>query len=341
MTYDNTDSDADGVIDAPVNNGSVTTNELNSYVILDPDASDWGAAVEAALTEVPAGGTILVPPVEYDQTTEPLVDKSVTICSLTLPGSANAGDDPRILPQSDISVLKGAEGTQFRVAGLNASYGLVGSPTVPMIKARSTLQARDVGATVGPTATIELAQESTNDNLNHSYLENIHGSQLSGDVVKIENTSGGVRNVNACRVHVRKSFQNDGYAINQVNGVGNQLMAQEVEGSNHTGGIRMAGDNSEAYIGYAEGNINQGIVFDGKTSYGFIVHTGLSYANAFVDNDGTNRWDYPKSGITNNHARATVPSGVQEGDVYLDDGTNTSDGNPHYRYYDGAGWNDL
>lgn len=37
----------------------------------------------------------------------------------------------------------------------------------------------------------------------------------------------------------------------------------------------------------------------------------------------------------------TEPSNVQEGTVYLDDGTNREDTVPGFRYYDGSGWIDL
>lgn len=37
----------------------------------------------------------------------------------------------------------------------------------------------------------------------------------------------------------------------------------------------------------------------------------------------------------------STPSSPQEGRVYLDDGSNTSDGNPGFRYYNGNSWIDL
>lgn len=40
-------------------------------------------------------------------------------------------------------------------------------------------------------------------------------------------------------------------------------------------------------------------------------------------------------------AKSSVPASPNSGDVYLDDGTNTGDANPHFRYYDGTAWNDL
>jgi len=38
---------------------------------------------------------------------------------------------------------------------------------------------------------------------------------------------------------------------------------------------------------------------------------------------------------------STPPTSPQEGRVYLDDGTNTGDGNSGFRYYDGNAWMDL
>jgi len=40
-------------------------------------------------------------------------------------------------------------------------------------------------------------------------------------------------------------------------------------------------------------------------------------------------------------AQSSPPASPSAGDIYLDDGTNTADGNPHLRYYDGAAWHDL
>jgi len=40
-------------------------------------------------------------------------------------------------------------------------------------------------------------------------------------------------------------------------------------------------------------------------------------------------------------ATATEPATPIAGWVYLDDGTNTADGKPHLRHYDGTAWNQL
>jgi len=67
------------------------------------------------------------------------------------------------------------------------------------------------------------------------------------------------------------------------------------------------------------------------------------------------RWNVGLSSVSNNasnvvflsneghdDAVSSIPySSPSAGDVYLDDGTNTSDGNPHRRYYDGTSWTDL
>ena len=38
---------------------------------------------------------------------------------------------------------------------------------------------------------------------------------------------------------------------------------------------------------------------------------------------------------------STPPANPVTGDIYLDDGTNTADGNPHLRFWDGSAWKDL
>lgn len=45
--------------------------------------------------------------------------------------------------------------------------------------------------------------------------------------------------------------------------------------------------------------------------------------------------------INSLEATDTAPSNPQEGDFYLDDGTNRSDGNVGFRHYNGSSWEDL
>ncbi len=51
--------------------------------------------------------------------------------------------------------------------------------------------------------------------------------------------------------------------------------------------------------------------------------------------------DISTTGVLNITERSTVPSAPASGDIYLDDGTNTASGNPGWRRYTGAGWEDI
>lgn len=51
--------------------------------------------------------------------------------------------------------------------------------------------------------------------------------------------------------------------------------------------------------------------------------------------------DQGPQGVPIIERQATTPQNPGLGRVYLDDGSNTSDGNPGFRYYDGNGWIDL
>lgn len=76
-----------------------------------------------------------------------------------------------------------------------------------------------------------------------------------------------------------------------------------------------------------------------------ITHGGAVYLGAqdYSDTVVMNRLRFAST--TRPHfnivARNTPPSNPAVGDIYLDDGTNTADGKPHFRYWDGTQWVDL
>lgn len=47
------------------------------------------------------------------------------------------------------------------------------------------------------------------------------------------------------------------------------------------------------------------------------------------------------SQVLNMPAKSSTPGSPSQGDIYTDDGTNTSSGNTGFRYYDGSAWVDL
>jgi hypothetical protein len=46
-------------------------------------------------------------------------------------------------------------------------------------------------------------------------------------------------------------------------------------------------------------------------------------------------------GMINFTSKSTIPTVKKIGDVYLDDGTHTGDGQPHLMYWNGATWKQL
>lgn len=75
--------------------------------------------------------------------------------------------------------------------------------------------------------------------------------------------------------------------------------------------------------------------------------TDLRGPNLTVTTDGVlsaehdHTSDTIRPSLLNMTPQDSTPAGPTEDDIYLDDGTNTSDSNRHFRQYDGSSWVDI
>ncbi len=97
-----------------------------------------------------------------------------------------------------------------------------------------------------------------------------------------------------------------------------------------------AGGGSGDVTGPATNDDNAIARFDGVNS------KTIQNSDVTIDDDGRVQLADPSGvGPLSFTARATAPSSPSAGDVYFDDGSNTTNGQPGMRYYTGAAWQDL
>jgi hypothetical protein len=263
---------------------SIRTGELSNWHVLDPDVSDWGAAVESKLSGMSDGDALLVPPGRYKQFTPVEVDKSVLIAGW---GDVFPNEGvPRVRRQSDFVQLELND--LCAVRGLRFNGFDADTRQEPGIVAHNTPSIHNVAGTYIGT-TVFLEQASSGDNLNQSKVTGVRAEVTNGDAVRVENTSGEANDVNAIEVEVRSAFEIDGWGINAVDGLGgSNFRVRHAEGAALNGGIRLGGSNCMARLDYAEGNISKAIQFDGDLNRGVIGLVTVSQDNEFIFNGVNN-----------------------------------------------------
>lgn len=271
---------------------SVSTGEINNVTSIDRDATDWGAAVNAAVADMNAGETLFVPPVDYGHATKAVIDKPINILSFGRFGPDLGGknldkDKPTITKTADVPFLETGDNIPCSVEGLR--FESDGTDTTGGLIFHGKARVEHVGFLEIGGHGVYLHQASDADNLNSSTVSKVAGNRVRGDLVRIENTSSSARDVNAIETSEISSFQSSGFAVNMVSGFGNVIKVQAVQGGNHTGGVRINGTDSYVRATYFEGNINQGIVLDGTQNTAEIIQSGLTYEDTFIDNGGNNQ----------------------------------------------------
>lgn len=180
------------------------------------------------------------------------------------------------------------------------------------------------------------------------------------NVVAVSNDSNGLRvgtGASCGNWDVQGSwFYNNGWSgIHALDGGSNVLINGTTVINNGTGtntsdddGIKFSA-NSNGYSNVCVtncrvtdegGNQQYGIVYSGTTASGFVIEGNNVTGNADI-NIG---WTTGVPIVRNNEgfgAMSSPPTEPNTGSVYLDDGTNTGDSTPAYRYYDGTVWHDL
>lgn len=314
---------------------SVQSAKINSVHHLDPDAEDWGAAVNAALEEMEENEVLRVPPVEYRTETTAVLDKDIVLVG-DATGYIHDDSKPKIIKDADIPILEAQDASesssgravQPRVVGLR--FGSAVDDTTPGAIFHGTVELdRVTGERLGNDVILLQQRTGLADNLNNSLVQNVSGSFCDGTVVRIENISGAGTNVNAMRIHVRNAFRNNGWGIDAEDGWGNYYSVQVLHGSDDgmSGGIRLNTTRSMARLIYVEPDMDKGIQFDDINNTGQIIHgiEGLE-GQGFIDNAGQNRQinlgDHSFPDITKSGIPYTLSGGtsVRGGDVEIVDG---------------------
>ena len=207
MTYDPIDTDADGTVEANVDNALTNTDELygrhtNNVWVADPSATDIGAEIQSLHdNECVNGDTIFVPPGEYHNQQTPIVlSKWVNLESTG--GWRNPG--ARIFKQGDFVALTTTHadrpsgsaigegghslgGVRFDGADVaDASHGVV---------IHSTVEGTVAAAHHGGHGVFFENSDDTLHNSNWSDLT-LEAFQNDGNGCRVENTAGTAINLN-------------------------------------------------------------------------------------------------------------------------------------------------
>ena len=183
--------------------------------------------------------------------------------------------------------------------------------------------------------TISVSINSANDRIalilaGDNFIENVYitgGNSGGGIVSGVSSTSSNDPVLTDCTVSV------NGYAVvlNNVNTIVTLNMGYYVGG---TGGVLVT--NGLCKLIYPQLG-NTPTAFPG--SKGIWFDAGATPQTQF---QGKAVWfDSSTTAPTNITERATAPSSPVTQDIYLDDGTNTATGNPLFRRYTGAAWEDI
>lgn len=197
---------------------SIHAGEVNRTHQLDPDVADFGQAVSDTVAEMAAGDVLIVPPVDYETATEPLIDKPIHIIGEGVGTRFEGTENATVIEKTtDVWGLKCAEGVGIHVEGLEFVAPNV-TDTTGGIKVRGSSTVRDVKGRDLGSHVVDLTQESGNDNLNLSQAQRISGFGCGGDVVHVENATTKTNNLNSCEVAVHDHIDNSGWAVNFVSG---------------------------------------------------------------------------------------------------------------------------
>jgi len=329
------DTDSDGIYEQTTGTGietpSVNTGELSGAHILDPEATDFGAALNTAAANADPGDTILIPPENYDHDTKAVIDKPLTIKGM---GGGNAHDIvikesntqftfPLINKTSDVELIEGGDDTGLRIENLAIDAEGVSNSTDFITVHGSSIVQNIVAFSGNQSGTVvHISQASTNDQPNNCRVANIWGSQ-TGPVIETSNTSGEAVNTNAC---VGENIIGDncgGFIIDDAVGVGNSWHVQKGTTSSGIGdgAIRLGNMFNVGKCTYLE-NAEQdgawvGIQQDDFTNAGIIIR-GLATESAdfnnvpFSNSAGMLQWRMGRNPMFNFHGPIlTTKSGNQ------------------------------
>lgn len=259
---------------------------------------DWGAAINRALDDMDRGDVLIIPAREYRTNTTAVID----VPYVTIRSERPTGRDtwrytnPRIRSEGMSGPLVRTQ-SPAAICGLSFDGSKTRSNPQDAIEAHNSVEIRDINSTYMGRHTVHCFSETEGEGTNTSRIYNVSGKLNEGSVVGASAAAGVSRNTNAMEIYVRGSFQNYGYAVDIDTGIGNTIHVSQIEGSNHTAGVRLGDNHNFCHVSYMEGNINTGVVFDDNQNCAQVVYSGLADSAVFQDNGGNNRWRFLNKGI--------------------------------------------
>lgn len=276
--------------------------KINGVWVLDPAASDFGAAINAVDAQMTAGDHLYIPPASYDCATTGVLSTANIVVYGDATGSAyNDAALPKIHQTSDVPSLQ-MDNTNQTVRGVTFASEITGSTDgLQSFGARNTI--RDCSVRAFGKNGIHIRQEDGRS-VNNSVVENCSVLFCKGDGVRVSRASGSAANANALSIQLRNSTDNHGWGINVPDWtMGNEYKILNFTGNDPNqpasdGGIRHVGIDSYARLVYWEGrqNTETGIKFEQAGNVGEIHHTQNDYPfdRFYTDNaPGNNfKWQY-------------------------------------------------
>ena len=295
--------------------GELQAQKINGYWWLDPNASDWGAAVNSVVSEMAVGETLFIPPVQYDTSTTANITKNIRICAPVGAQKDVTNTKPEIVKQADIPILETGNDAQIEVVGLHGDSGV--ADTTPGFIFHGSVHVDSCSTNQLGSHGFYLHEESTGDNLTASRLTNVIGKGLGGDAVRFENSSGTKSDTSACHVDVRQSRGNSGYAVNFQAGFGNTAYVQTSDGSD--GILNFSTARNYGIVNYDEGNHNLTPIYLRENFNTVEIRFSETAYGSQVDSSGSHkiiRWDNYSSvpTIESTYHRHSIAGGLKVAD---------------------------
>lgn len=289
--------------------------------IVAPDASDWGAAMNAIVSDsnFSAEDTIYVPPVPYTSSTKFTYDQRVNVVGMGA-GASNAFNDqnPTIDKDADI---KHVEGGQAQATFRNLNFQDTLTSSKPNLEFHTKTELYNVISEGAPSEQVYFLQSASGDNLNGSKF--VGGAAGGTHGVKIENSSGNTDDVNNINVQILECLNHSTAAIEALDGKGHSLEIGIVEGSDV--GIILNTNYNVAIVHYAESDVTNSVdpfgysrveTYDDRSSNKVLV-SNLSMGPCIQQG----RFIFGTIDIS-------VASPVAVGQIAVSEGANTSSGHP-------------
>lgn len=300
--------------------------------VVSPTANDWGGAINEILAheKFSRGDSILVPSVPYENSTAALIDKQVAIDGLGA-GAANVYNDnaPIIDKEKDTEHVIIEE--NCTISNLNFQDSLSHSSKDNIVSHHKFEMSRCI-VEGSPDAQVRLEQAEDDDNLNHTIIDGV-GTAGGNYGVVIENTSNNASDINTLRVWVAEATHHSNAAIDIRSGGGTHARVTGVQSTST--GIRFNASTGYLGVGYAEVDVANSIdIVSGSADFYVREDRSKEGVNSRKASEGKTKQGLRKrsmfdlSGVTANHV----------GDTALDDGSNTTHGDPDLCIWTGSDW---